>query len=59
MEAQGGSEAREIASVDAEGFPTYSPPAGLLPFAVHGAPQGTFYIPNFVDAGTEDLLLQV
>ena len=59
MEALSGSEASQIGSADGEGGQMYYPPVGLRSFAVQGAPQGTFYIPNFVDAATEDMLLQV
>ena len=59
MQALGESQASQFAAVDDVALSMYSPPPELRPFAVQGAPQGAFYIPNFIDASTEEMLLQV
>lgn len=59
MEDTGGPQASHIGSADEGTGVLYSPPLELQSFAVKDAPQGTFYIRNFVDSGTEEMLMQV
>ena len=59
MEADAAAEGALARAAVEEPLPVYSPPSNLLSFAVDGAPQGTYYIPNFIEAGTEEMLLQV
>jgi hypothetical protein len=55
----GGAHASRIGSADGGAGVLYSPPLELQSFAVKDAPQGTFYIRNFVDSSTEEMLMQV
>ena len=54
-----GSQTSHAAPTDEDALSLYTPPPELQPFIVPGAPQGTFYIPNFIDTSTEDMLLLV
>jgi|LauGreDrversion4_2_1035121.scaffolds.fasta_scaffold1703597_2 hypothetical protein len=59
MQAEGGSQTSRIIPADDDALSLYTPPQELQPFLVQGAPQGTFYIPNFIDTNTEEMLLLV
>ncbi len=59
MEGDAAPEGTLTRAAVEEPLSVYSPPSNLLPFAVKGAPQGTFYIPNFIETDTEEMLLQV
>jgi hypothetical protein len=59
MQNLDGSQTPQMACVDEDTLSMYTPPQELQPFSVQDAPQGTFYIPNFIDGTTEETLLMV